>query len=1310
MAIANVGNRGTAVSGSSTLTISRVPTATVAVGRVLLCMVTINGSQNTNVYDAQDNYWKFAGSHLYSGGGARTDLWFCTLETALSTSDAVTVEFSSNVTHKSMVLWEFSIAAGAYLAVGDIVGVDGTGTNSGSAAITDLDSREYLFVRAMGKRANTTTAITATSGFTSMALTLRSANNTSAIAQRGEYRIQTATSSTSNPTFSVSGNSASVFAALYEYVPVNEYFWDGDGAVVLGGSAATSFRKTQWAYTPSGGGRVSGSAVSRIRYKSYNYPTAVAPLAVSGASVSEIRTAWPRYRGSGRMLVHGSAETLFVHPTTYYIDPIRGQDFNPGDSWDEPFRTFRPFADGSVALEPGDIIKMAKTPDPVYQADWSSVQLAQNVSPTTVLPGYSAPTNLIVAAFTSNITVIDTGAGISGQMWQTTSGYMNLDNGPIYYDQWLTTIRANGSLTGTTKLGYRTLPATLNLSNRQRIEIRLGGQQSVNHGYEGPANARIRLCLCSDTVGDVSLLDIPLTLGDAQAGVFAYEGALPDGVNSISFKVLDLSGTRYDYVFQSIIATRALDDPDYYGLCTLLRIGNHEGAHWTPIQNFFLSGASVAGRIAPCVVGPASVHGTTVPVYTRTAPGWNQKVGGTNFGAFTSANDFESYGLDTLLSTTSGIKPLFDLRGIAGTPLLPIRIIGGYNRLTDTVDGVTALTSRSAGGGSDTVPQVFVFKDTHSIEFRNIEVCSFLSPIWGMEGNNTKIRFENCTLSQIGNGYTLGRYRVAPAADSYLELYLKQCSGSIWVQDRTRESSGFDDGIDVRVTMEDCVLMPYFGWTFGKSNVYHVPCAETTVVGGLAVYCIAQRMATTADTNTAALPMFGQSPGATVTVYGGGQILLPLGKMGTPGGVPTLPSFYLQNSMLVFFNVPTAAYTAFRNRVSHIYGATIPSITMHGTTERWCPEVASSSSQYEITKLLTQFGEGWVPIRISSFTHSGPPANPFSTLPTVTIFDGGGDMCMEIASFTKNSLFSYRVAIFPSGTADRKSGVFGPGFRALRDADLGTITASAFDFPLVTGYPTGLIDVEDFHLENTLAGRRYHWGAGPLSAYFRVKDSTITNQEPSFVTAYVADSTQVSPQHQRQISTFQYNTLIYDNTNMVLQSDFVQETNGASLSEYGNDFFPTYVATTVMADAPQSHTVYTRDNRLARDYSVLYLGTPTWRSWNRFRALHPLSKAWPLGSVPLKEGKTVSIRLAVRRESVTDSFAGLLVQHYGCAGFTPASELKEKVALHTAGAGEWQIVEINFNVVRSGEIEIYFTHFGVQYAKAWFSDLRVIET
>lgn len=1310
MAIANIGNRGTAVSGSSSLTISRVPTATVAAGRVLVCMVTQNGSIGTNVYDPQDNYWEFAGSYLYSGGGARTDIWFCTLDVALSTSNAVTVEFDSNVTHKSMVLWEFSIAPGSYLMVEDAIGVDGTGTSSGSAALSGLASQEYLFVRAMGKRANTTTAITATSGFTSMALTLRSANNVSAIAQRGEYRILTGTAATSNPTWATSGNSANLFVAFREYVPINEYFWDADGGVILGGAATTSYRKTQWSYTPSGGLRLGGAATTKIRYKHYIYPTAAAPLLMSGDAVTQLRTAWPRFIGSGRVLIAGAAIAQFVQPTTYYVDPILGQDFNPGDSWDEPFRSFHPFTDGTVVLEPGDIIKIAKTPDPVYQADWASVQLAQTASPTNFYPGYSAPTNLVVAAFTSNITVIDTGAGISGQMWQTTSGYMNIETGPAYYDQWLTTIRANGSLTGTTKLGYRTLPATLNLSNRQRLEIRLGGQQSINHGYEGPASARIRLCLCSDTLGETSLLDIPLTLGDANAGVFAYDGALPDGVNSISFKVLDLSGTRYDYVFQSIIATRALDDPNYYGLYTLIRIGNHEAAQWTPIQNFALSGADVAGRIAVCVVGPASLHNTTVPVYTRTAPGWNRKIGGSTFGSFVSANAFESFGLDSLLAASSGIKPLFDLRGFSGTPSLPIRIIGGYNRLTDTVDGVTALTSRSSGGGSDTVPQVFVFKDTNGVEFRNIEVCSFLSPIWGMEGVNANIRFENCRLSQMGFGYTLGRYRANPSSVSSLSLHMDQCAGTIWVQDRSQEAAGFNDNIQVQVTAEDCVYAPYFGLTYNKSNVYHVPCAETRVVGRLAIYSPAQRLATIVDSGVNALPMFGASPGATVEVYAGGQILLPLGRIAQEGGIPQLPSFYLENSMLVFFNVRTASYTTARERVSNVYGVTIPTVTVHGSADRWCPEVAAGTTNYEISRLLSSYGEGWVPVRVNSLVHTGDPVNPFSTLPTVTLMNGDGPMCLEIGEFTKSSSFSYRAAIYPSGTTDRKSGVFGPGYRALKNANLGTIAASGFDFPLVTGHPTGILNVDGLQLTQSVPGRRYHWGEGPVSAYFRVANSNITNAEPSYVTAYVADQTLVSPQHQSQISTFQFNTLVYDNSQVVLQNDFTQEENGASLSEYGNDFFPTYAATNVIADSPPTHAVYTRDNRLQRDYSVLYLGRPTWRSWNRFRALHPLSKAWPIGSVPLKAGTFVSIRLAVRRQTVADSFAGLLVQHYGCAGFAAPSDLKELVALHTAGAGEWQVVEIDFNVVRSGEIELYFTHFGVQYAQAWFSDLRVIET
>jgi hypothetical protein len=219
MAIANVGTRGTQISSTSGTTIARAPSATVAVDRILVCQIAQNGNQSTTVSDAQGNTWEFLGSG--SGTNARSDIWIARITTALTTANNVTVTFGGAVTHKSMLLWEFSVAAGAKLILSTSAVPNSTSAVNGFGSVNfaGLPSLQRLYLRALAKQANITTTITSANSFTSQGLAIRSQNNASAIAQRGEYRINTSTGETSNPTLANTGNTGNVFVALEEFTP-----------------------------------------------------------------------------------------------------------------------------------------------------------------------------------------------------------------------------------------------------------------------------------------------------------------------------------------------------------------------------------------------------------------------------------------------------------------------------------------------------------------------------------------------------------------------------------------------------------------------------------------------------------------------------------------------------------------------------------------------------------------------------------------------------------------------------------------------------------------------------------------------------------------------------------------------------------------------------------------------------------------------------------------------------------------------------------------------------------------------------------
>ena len=276
MTIASVGTRGTQTSSAAGTTLARAPSASVAAGRVLICQIAQNGNASTSVADAQGNTWVFLGSGSNSSGTARSDVWLCNVTNALSTSNNVTVTFGASVTHKSMLLWEFSVDAGNTLEESaSPVPNESTGNGFGSVSFSGLPSKQRLYLRALAKQANNTGTITQSSNFTSQGLNIRTANNAATIAQRGEFRINTSAGETSNPTWAVSGNTGNLFVALEEVTPpvVVEGDLDAVGASTVGANSGSTANS---AINSAGSASVSVSAAR------------VVPAAISVSSTSTL--------------------------------------------------------------------------------------------------------------------------------------------------------------------------------------------------------------------------------------------------------------------------------------------------------------------------------------------------------------------------------------------------------------------------------------------------------------------------------------------------------------------------------------------------------------------------------------------------------------------------------------------------------------------------------------------------------------------------------------------------------------------------------------------------------------------------------------------------------------------------------------------------------------------------------------------------------------------------------------------------------------------------------------------------------------
>jgi len=227
MAIAFVSNRAGAGNGSSSSTLAFSPVVTWTAGNLfLLCIVfdnvstTVSNSNDcTGVTDTKSNTWSKAHERTQSNGaaadGCTVAVFYSKLTASILTSDTITVQFSASVTDKISVAAEFTIGGTPALeTTKDQHSLAGNGY--GSNVIGSLSSIERLYAMYGGKESNSVNALDALSTSFSALSNARSRNNAAAVRTSGEYRINTSTGETSNPTHTISADTASVFIAISE--------------------------------------------------------------------------------------------------------------------------------------------------------------------------------------------------------------------------------------------------------------------------------------------------------------------------------------------------------------------------------------------------------------------------------------------------------------------------------------------------------------------------------------------------------------------------------------------------------------------------------------------------------------------------------------------------------------------------------------------------------------------------------------------------------------------------------------------------------------------------------------------------------------------------------------------------------------------------------------------------------------------------------------------------------------------------------------------------------------------------------------
>ena len=206
--------------------------------------------------------------------------------------------------------------------------------------------------------------------------------------------------------------------------------------------------------------------------------------------------------------------------TIYYIDPGNGNDANDGTSWAAAWKTIKTGAT-AARIAPGDVIRIAKSPDPVGIGSATWTNLSKTVTLATAL---TANIDLCNAAWTASANVT---ASLPSTYRKEGTNNVQL-------------LVASAFTTG--KIGYRNLGTTLDLSGYTRVSLRY--RQSVVL-----AANMIKLCLCSDASGDVIVDEFIIpAIESAQINAFipltlAKGAALGSAIQSVALYALSDPGT-----------------------------------------------------------------------------------------------------------------------------------------------------------------------------------------------------------------------------------------------------------------------------------------------------------------------------------------------------------------------------------------------------------------------------------------------------------------------------------------------------------------------------------------------------------------------------------------------------------------------------------------------------------------------------------------------------------------------------------------------------------------------------------------------
>lgn len=228
--VGRAGSTGNATNNNSSVVVTLNGQAGTgsSVGDILILCVGVNNFSSvsnadegavTSVTDSGSNVWVKA-REITNGNAASTvgtvcSMWYSRTHTALTTSNTVTANFSNSAARDGCTAF-----VSRFTAPGAVTVADSTYLTNATSLLGTIDqtetATEFLRFRAVAAR-TTLTAMTTTSGWTTMGTTRSSATVNQAIF--GEWIISSASTKSSAPSLAAAVANASVYA-VFEETPI----------------------------------------------------------------------------------------------------------------------------------------------------------------------------------------------------------------------------------------------------------------------------------------------------------------------------------------------------------------------------------------------------------------------------------------------------------------------------------------------------------------------------------------------------------------------------------------------------------------------------------------------------------------------------------------------------------------------------------------------------------------------------------------------------------------------------------------------------------------------------------------------------------------------------------------------------------------------------------------------------------------------------------------------------------------------------------------------------------------------------------